>query len=164
MDAIEEKNRKTLVVYASKHGAAREAARRIAAKIEGAVTHDLAQGGLPALAGFDRVILGSSVYAGRIRKEAKDFLTQNTDVLYGKQLGLFLCGMDTNCAQNYFDANFSLDILQAAKAASFVGGIYDPKKAGFFERFIYKVAAKQSDYADTLDDGKIHQFAEAMNA
>ena len=47
---------KTLILYATKHGATREAAKRIAAKIPGAVFHDLKQDGIPALFDFDCVI------------------------------------------------------------------------------------------------------------
>ena len=155
---------KTLILYATKHGAAGEAARRIAKLIDGAVLHDLKQGNVPAIAEFDCVIIGSSIYVGMIRKEAKTFLAQNADALQGKRLGLFLCGMDANQEQAFFKANFSEDILQAAKAACFMGGIFDPKKAGIMERLIVKVAAKQSEYIDTIDDDKIKQFAEAMKA
>ena len=154
----------TLILYATKHGAAREVARRIANKMDGAVTRDLKQADVPDLAGFGRVIIGSSLYAGSIRKEAKAFLSQNANSLSGKRLGLFLCGMDASREKAYFDGNFPPDVLRAAKAASFLGGIYDPTKAGLFERFIMKIAAKQSEYADCIDDKKIEQFAEALSA
>lgn len=155
---------KTLILYATKHGAAREAARRIADKIDGAVLHYLKQGGVPPLAGFDCVIIGSSVYVGSFRKEAKTFLAQNAEVLRSKRLGIFLCGMDASQEQAYLKANVPPDILQTAKGACFLGGIFDPKKAGAMGRFIMKAVAKQSEYTDTIDNEKIAQFAEGMRA
>jgi menaquinone-dependent protoporphyrinogen oxidase len=154
---------KTIVLYATKHGAAEEIARRIAEKIAGAVIHDLKQS-LPSLTDFDCIIIGSSLYAGMIRKEAKFFLSKNTNLLQEKKLGLFLCGMDTNGEKAHFDSNFSADILQKAKAISFLGGIFDPKKAGIFERLIFKVVTKQNVYTNTINDSKIEQFAESMRA
>jgi len=154
----------TLILYASKHGAAREIARRIAESMNGAALHDLKQAGLPPLARFDCVIIGSSLYAGMIRKEAKEYLTQNADALGEKRLGLFLCGMDGGREKEYFEGNFSPDILASAKSAAFLGGIFDPKKAGAAGRLIMKAAAGQSGYADTIDDGKIKGFAEVMGA
>ena len=153
---------KTLILYATKHGAAREVAQRIAKLIDGAVLHDLKQGDVPSLTEYDCIIIGGSVYAGMLRKEAKTFLAQNADALRDKRLGLFLCGMNATQEQEFFKANFSPDILQSAKAASFMGGIFDPKKAGAMGRFIVKVAAKQSEYIDSIDNKKIKQFAEAM--
>ena len=155
---------KTLILYATKSGAAREAAGRIAKHIDGAVLHDLKQGGIPSLAGFDCVIIGSSIYVGMIRKEAKAFLSQNTEALRGKAFGLFLCGLDATKEQEYFKVNFSSEILQTAKATAFLGGIFDPKKAGFMGRLIIRAVAKMPEYTDTLDDGKIAQFAEVMKA
>ena len=72
---------KTLILYATKYGAAYEIARRIAERIDGAVIHNLKQDGMPPLEEFDCVIAGSSVYVGMIRKEAKAFFTKNTAAL-----------------------------------------------------------------------------------
>jgi menaquinone-dependent protoporphyrinogen oxidase len=155
---------KTIILYASKYGAAAEAARRIAERIDGAVVHDLKQGIAPSLDGFDCVIVGSSVYAGSIRREAKVFLSLNTGILLEKKLGLFLCGMAASNVKPFFDDNFSAKILQKAKAVDFFGGIFDPKKAGAFDRFVIRIVTKKSGYVDTMDDSKIERFAEAMKA
>ena len=155
---------KALILYATKHGAASEIARRIAGRIDGAAVHDLKEDGMPDLAGFDYVIVGSAVYAGLICKEAKTFVTQNTDALREKQLGLFLSGLDASKESACFEANFPPELLQAAKAARCLGGIFDPKKVNGMERLIMKAAAKQSGYTDTIDDDKITQFTEEMMA
>ncbi|MCL2763227.1 MAG: flavodoxin domain-containing protein [Treponema sp.] len=155
---------KTIIFYATKHGAAGEIARRIADKMDGAVMHDLKQGEIPSLNDFDRIIIGSSIYAGTIRREAKAFLSKNAGLLREKKPGLFLCGMDTSRKKKYFDANFPPDMLQTAKTTGFLGGIFDPKKAGILERLIMKAVAKQSVYMNTIDDAKIERFVTAMNA
>jgi len=153
---------KTLILYATKYGAAYEAAQRIAKHITGSVLHNLKQSGVTSLAGYDCVIIGSSVYVGSIRKEAKAFLSQNTNALKGKKVGLFLCGLQEAEEKAFFKNNFPDEILQTAKAVSFLGGIFDPAKSGILERFIMKAVAKQSGYIDTIDDGKIAQFSEEL--
>ena len=155
---------KTLILYATKHGATREAAERIAQKIPGTMLHDLKQANIPPLADFDCVIFGSSIYVGSIRKEAKTFLEQNADRLKEKKFGLFLCGLQENEEKQFFASNFSPDILTAAKATAFFGGIFDPKKAGFMERFIIKTVAKLPEYTDRINNTKIDQFAEMMKS
>ena len=154
---------KTIVIYATKYGAAGEIARRIADKIGGAVIHDLKQG-VPSLAEFDCVIIGSSIYAGMIRKEAKVFLSKNASTLQGKKIGLFLSGLDASSQKTFFDINFPTDILQAAKTAEFLGGIFDPKKAGMIERFIIKMITKKTRYINIIDDSKIEQFVKAVKS
>ena len=155
---------KTLILYATKHGAAREAAERLAKKMPGAVLHDLKQSDIPTLANFDCVIFGSSIYAGTIRKEAKTFLAKNSDTLKKKKLGLFLCGLNPEEEKRFFASNFSPALLAAAKATSFFGGIFDPKKVGFMERLIIKAVAKLTDYADKIDDLQIERFAKEMKS
>jgi len=153
---------KTLILYATKHGAAREIAQRIAARFVNAVIHDLKQGDIPNLADYDCVIVGSSVYAGMFRKEAKTFLSQNANLLKSKKLGLFYSGLSADEEHSVFNGNIPGDILQSAKATAFLGGIFDPKKAGMFGRFIMKVVSKQAEYADKIDDGKIEKFTEEL--
>ena len=132
--------------------------------MESAVVCDLKQNDIPVLSAFDCVIIGSSLYAGMIRKEAKAFLSKNAEELRRKKVGLFLSGMDTNESNqnSFFTNNFPMELLQSVKVKTTLGGIYDPKKAGFMERFIFKLAAKQSAYSDIIDDEKIARFAAAM--
>jgi menaquinone-dependent protoporphyrinogen oxidase len=185
---------KTLILYATKHGATRDIAQRIAKQIEqlderfesrpeswpdgqpdgrpgaqgkagGAVSvaiHDLKQGGAPSLGQFDRVIIGASIYAGMARKEAKTYLSQNAGSLLGMKYGLFLSGMDVSKEKEFFEANFSPDIRRSAKATAFLGGVFDPKKAGAIERLIMKAVGKRTEYIDTIDDEKIARFVEEM--
>jgi len=153
---------KTLILYATKYGAAHEIAERIADRMGDATTHDLGQSNIPDIAGYDCIVVGSSIYAGMIRKEAKVFLSQNTDSLCNKRFGLFISGMDSSGEKGFFDANIPQNILQNAKATGFLGGIYDPKKAGFLERFIMKAVSGQSKYTNTINDGGIKEFIEAL--
>jgi menaquinone-dependent protoporphyrinogen oxidase len=155
---------KTLILYATKYGAAGEIAKRVAGQIEGAVVHDLKQPGVPSLNGFDCIIVGSSLYAGMIRKEAKAFLSQNADILKKKKLGLFLSGIDTSKGKGYFESAIPGDVLQAAKATAFLGGIFDPKKAAAMEKLIMKAVTKKAGYVDAIDDDKIRQFVEEIKA
>jgi menaquinone-dependent protoporphyrinogen oxidase len=155
---------KTLILYATKNGAAREIAQRIAALLGNTVIHDLKQGDIPELADYDCVIVGSSVYAGMFRKEAKTFLSQNANLLKSKKLGLFYSGLSADEEQNVFNGNIPGDVLQSAKATAFLGGIFDPKKAGMFGRFIMKIVSKQAEYADKIDDGRIEKFVEELRA
>ena len=159
---MSDKPLKTLILYATKHGAAGEIARRIADKADGAALHDLKQGDVPNLAEYDCVIVGSSVYAGRIRKEAKVFLSHNTEALQSKRLGLFISGMDTGSENDVLAAAYSKELLQSAKTASFLGGIFDPDKAGFIERLIMRIVTKKSGYISTINDEKIGDFVKAL--
>ncbi|MCL2616226.1 MAG: flavodoxin domain-containing protein [Defluviitaleaceae bacterium] len=155
----------TLILYATKYGGIRYIVQRIADGMGGAKLHNLGQGGIPALDGFDCVIIGSSIYIGSIRKEAKAFLSQHAGSLRGKRLGLFLSGMEPENGGQYLEKNFTADLLSEAKAASFLGGSIDPAKLGVIDRFLIKIAGKTvSEPTNNISDEKIAQFVEVMRS
>jgi len=153
---------KTIIIYASKYGSTREIAKRVAAHIEGAVTHDLRLPGAPPLSEYGRVIIGSPLYAGAIRKEAKAYMESNNYALRGKTLGLFICGIDQENGAKHLKSNFSSELLDSAKATAFLPSVYDPGIVSFFDRVIVKIAAKRHCYTDLTDDGQIQAFADAF--
>ncbi len=87
-------NVRVLVVYASRHGATREIAERIAAR--------LGQGGVEAtvkstepagdLAGYDAFVIGSAAYAFHWLKEASAFVRRNRSLLASRPVWLFSSG------------------------------------------------------------------------
>jgi len=155
---------KTIILYATKYGAAAEIAQRISSQLEGSSVYDLKQEGIPDLTEFDCVIIGSSVYAGMLRKEAKSFILQNAGDLCEKKPGLFISGMSEGDGAGIFKANIPGEVLEATKVSCILGGVFDPKKANFFERLIMKAVSKQSDYMSTISDEKISEFVEAVKA
>jgi len=155
---------KTLILYATKYGAAREIAERIAKRLDGAELFDLKQGAAPELTGYDRVVVGSSIYAGSIRKEAKKYLQTHESQLCEKCLGLFLSGIGAEGSEGFFSRNFSQKLQDAAGAKAFLGGIFQPDKVGSMERRIFKAATKSAEYANTISDDKIDAFALALSS
>ena len=153
---------KTLILYATKYGAAREIAQRIANNMREAKIYDLKNDNIPPLEQFECIIIGSSVYAGNIRKEAKTFITKNLSILQDKKIGLFLSGMAPESGEEKVFESMPAEIVSVAKEKSLLGGIFDPKKANGLERFIMKIVTKQSGYVNTISDEKIAQFAEIM--
>lgn len=153
---------KTLILFATKHGAARDIAQKLAKRMNGATVADLGGTGVPTPDGYDCVIIGSSVYAGQLRKEAKAYATQHADALKATQLGLFVSGMSPEGIQGYLDANYPKEVAAHAKSVAMLGGAFDPAKAGFFERLVMRIITKNADAVSTISDEKIDQFAEAM--
>ena len=83
-----------LVAYASKHGATREIAERIAETLTAAGQQAEARPvGAPGdLAGYDAFVIGSAAYLGHWLKEAAGFVRGNRAVLVSRPLWLFSSG------------------------------------------------------------------------
>ena len=153
---------KTIILYATKYGGAAEVARLISALFEDSVTFDLKQDGIPSLDDFDCVIIGSSVYGGSFRSEAKLYLSQNAEVLCKKKLGLFACSMSKSESTEVFKTNVPDDVLAATTAVCATGGIFNPEKANFFEKLIIRIVSKQKGHINNISGENILEFAEAM--
>lgn len=151
----------TLIVYFTKHGAAQKIAEGLAAQLENATLCNGKKEPIPALKDFDRVVVGSSLYAGSIGKEVKAFLTERAQELGEKPLGLFLSGLDATGEERYFAANFPQSLLTRAKAKAFLGGAYDPAQCAFGERFVMKLLGK-NQAVSTISHEDIQRFADAL--
>jgi len=153
---------KTIILYATKYGATAEVARLIAEKFDDALIHDLKQADVPTIDDFDCVIIGSAVYAGSFRNEAKTYINKNTEALCNKRLGLFVCGMSPDESGAAIKANVPDKVLEASIAVCSTGGMFDPEKANFFERLIMKLITKQSGVVNTINNENITEFTNAM--
>ncbi|TDN91442.1 flavodoxin domain-containing protein [Microbacterium sp. BK668] len=82
-----------LVAYATKHHSTQEIAEAIAAELR---SHghevDCAEAGHATASGYDAVVLGSAVYMGRWRREAKHFLKHERERLAAIPFWIFSSG------------------------------------------------------------------------
>jgi len=171
--------KKNLIVYATQYGCAEEVAKTIAAQLEGETTVLNAKTDkVKNIAEYDRIILGGSLYAGKVQKEIKDFTVAHRNEILSKPLGIFLCGIgltDTGIA-NSSDFSFDQEIRQHAKIMDMVGGKLDYSKISFMDKFIINtVTKKMIKYKkddklennqlpeNTLNEYKIAMIAKIMN-
>lgn len=144
---------KTLVVYASKHGCAEKCVNLLKNKLHGeVVTANAAMEAVPDVATFDSVIIGGSIYAGRIQKEIKEFCTKNLDLLKQKKVGLFICGMlKGDKAQEQLKGSFPAELVAASDAMECFGGEVQFHKMNFMEKLIMKMVSKADKSIPAMD-------------
>ncbi|SFF73252.1 menaquinone-dependent protoporphyrinogen oxidase [Halobacillus alkaliphilus] len=83
---------KTLIVYGTKHGSARKVAYRLHDKLPGDVqVRSVTKESIPSLQDFDTIILGGSIYMGKIQKELRQFAEEKEAELLQKKLALYIC-------------------------------------------------------------------------
>ena len=153
---------RTLILYATKHGATKEIAEKLAGQFEGATVCNLDDNITFDLGKYDCVMIGSALYAGMVRKSAKEFVKENADALKKVQLGLFLSGMQNDGEDSFLKMNYPEEITAHAKAVALLAGISDPSKGNFFEKLVMRIVTKKSVYVNTISDEKVAAFADAM--
>lgn len=156
----------TLIVYSTKYGCTEKCARMLAKKLEGRVDLcNLKKSNAADLAQYDKVIVGGSVYIGRIQKEVREFCSANLETLKNKKAGYFICCMrNGEEAEAEINEAFPQELLRSAAAKDYFGGEFIFKKMNFMERMIVKKVSKiDKDTSNILEDN-ISRFAQLINA
>jgi menaquinone-dependent protoporphyrinogen oxidase len=150
-----------LVTVASKHGATAEIGDAIARELEAAghsVTSTLPQD-VADVTGFDRVVIGSAVYAGRWQKAARELVDRLGSDLAGRAVWLFSSGPVGDPPKPDADP---VDVAAIVESTAALGhrlfaGRLDPALLNFGERAI--VTALRAPAGDFRDWDEIRAWA-----
>ena len=158
---------KTVIIYASKHGTTEKVAHSIAEKLK--ETNEVKLFSLknnpnPDISGFELVILGSSVYAGKASGKMKAFCKANESVLLQKKTGLFVCGMHPDKEQQEKELKdaYSEILQEKSIATGFLGGAFLFEQMNFIERSIIKKIAKTTTSVRQIDWEAIDGFVKKL--
>lgn len=165
---------RTLIVFATKHGTATACAHLLAKQLDGEVSLcQLGKQPVPPLDGFDQIIIGGSVYIGKIRKPVTNFITEWHSVLLQKRSGLFICCMATGDeAEKEIQSSYPADLLAHATAKAVFGGCYNFDHMNWLERKMIQMATKEKPgeqvaatdkNIEKIDQTAITRFAATMN-
>lgn len=167
----------TIIIYATKHNTTKECVSKLSKKLAGTVDLYQLKGGVaPDLSKYDKVIIGGSIYAGRIQKEVSEFCLQNLDELKKKKTGLFICCIFKNSEETQLNGAFPKELLDSAAARESFGGEIRFSDMSIAERLITKMVSKVITKSDgslasidmkkdvsMINDAKIDKFAKLMN-
>ncbi|MFO7161339.1 MAG: flavodoxin domain-containing protein [[Clostridium] cellulosi] len=156
---------KTIIIYSTKYGCAGELAYLIQKELKGECKIvNVMKSSVPPLNDYDTVILGGSLYIGRIQKQLKKYVNEHLDTLLTKKVGLFLSAGDPKAAENEVVRKnvFPKALIEHAVAFDVLGYAYKFDKMGFFDRFIVKRVAGLSENVTEYYENRIKAFAEAL--
>ncbi|HDP67387.1 MAG TPA: flavodoxin [Candidatus Marinimicrobia bacterium] len=156
---------KTLIVYASKHGCAKQAAEKLGEAMEkDAAVLDVRNVTRIDLDDYEKVIIGGSIRAGKIQGQIKSFAQKFMNQLLAKKIGLFICHMesDPEKAMQELTANFPQPLVDHATAKGLFGGEFDMDKMNFIERFIIRKVAHVTESVSNINEENIEKFIALM--
>jgi menaquinone-dependent protoporphyrinogen oxidase len=153
-----------LIAYASKHGCTEKCAEKLAQRFDEKVDlYNLKSQKPLDISQYDKVIIGSSVYVGKVNKEATEFCAKNLSQLGNKKVGLFICGSQEGDALKLeLDGAYPQELQSKAIAIECFGGEFTFSKMNFMEKTIVKVIAKTNKDTSNVKDDKINSFAQIM--
>jgi menaquinone-dependent protoporphyrinogen oxidase len=112
---------KTIILYATKSGAARECAELLAAKIADCCIYDLSKQ-TPDIGDADTVILGSGVRMGKIYRPVRKFIDKNIDKLLSKRMAVYLCNSEPGTYEKAVGKNFPAPLIVHSLCVMSFGG------------------------------------------
>lgn len=155
---------KTLIIYGTKHGTTEKCSKFLKDKFQGeVVTINIKKEKLPDIDSFDNIVIGGSIYMGQIQKEIKNFCIENINILKGKRVGLFICGLNEKDVESQLNNAFPKELLTNVVAKECFGGEFIFKNMNFFERFIVKKISKIDKDTSKISEENINKFAQLIN-
>lgn len=152
---------KIAIIYATQHGCADKCAHTLANEIDtNTALINLEMSTDVNLDAFGAIILGGSIHAGSINKKVKKFITNYSDILVTKRLGLFLCCLfEGDVALKQFQDAYPEELRNKAVAHGLFGGELDFDKMNVFEKAIVKKVAKIESSTSKINYANIKEFA-----
>lgn len=161
---------KTLIVYGSKYGCTEKCAQALKKRLDGEVEiFHVKEKFIPDVSLFDNIIIGGSIYEGRIQRQIRQFCMGNLDQLMKKNIGLFVCGIQNGGqAEMELMLSYPHALIEKAAAVEFIGGEINLERMSIFDKFILKMVSKQDksiSYQDisTICYEKLDEIAQAFN-
>ncbi|OCL26915.1 hypothetical protein U472_05355 [Orenia metallireducens] len=153
---------KILLVYASKYGATKKAAEKLAEYLGDSVKLvNLKEGNLKGirLKDYDTIAIGGSIYTGRIQKEVTKFCSDYKSEIISKKLGLFICCGNEQEFDNQLRNSFEQELINHAITKGYFGYEYNLKKMNFLFKMIIKKIANITKSESAIADNNIKDFA-----
>jgi menaquinone-dependent protoporphyrinogen oxidase len=156
---------KTAIVYATKHGTT----GKVAMKLKEALTSDevelfnLAENNRIEFRSFDRIVIGSSIYAGSIQPAVKRFVEQNMVDLLQKEVGIFVCCMFFEKADEQIGKAFPEVLRNHAKSVKHMGGEFLFDQLNFIERVLVRKITGVTNSVSKIDISSINSFITEIN-
>lgn len=152
---------KTAIIYYSKKGTTQKVAKIISDKLdsqEGLI--DLKNKSSFDISTYERIIIGSPIYAGNSHNKVKKFIVSNLNLLLNKEVGLYVCGMERDEAKQReeLERAYPKELIDKAKSKQFLGGEFLFENMNFFEKMIIKKIAKTDKSISEINHQNIDRF------
>ncbi|WP_141430796.1 flavodoxin domain-containing protein [Bacillus sp. 03113] len=156
---------KTIIIYATKYGSVEKAAQILKSKMGGRVDlFNIMKESIPSLEKYDRVILGGSIYVGKIQKKLSNYTVKNLSTLLTKNIGLFICAgeKDSDVREKELIEAYPDELYQHATTKEIFGFEINYEKLNFLEKLVMRSKGVKKSVSKIAED-KIEVFAKKMS-
>ena len=158
---------KGIIIYSTKYGSVEKAAKILKSFLsENTVLVNIKSKKDIDIKDFDTVILGGSVYMGKIQKELSNYINRNLSKLLKKRVGLFVCAgeEDPEKQNKQLERVFPKELLNQAIIKDTFGYEVNLEKANIFHKYIFRVMSGIKQSISKIDNDKIENFARVISS
>lgn len=137
---------KTLIIYASKYGCTKDCVNELSKLLTGDVRICMAGEKIHNLSSYDNIIVGGSIYMGKIQKDITKFCKSNKKILMTKKLALFICCYSPLDQLDFINTIYDNDLLNYSKVNLIFGGEMRYDKMNFAYRKLFQSLYKIKDF------------------
>lgn len=154
---------KTAIIYYSKHGTTERVAHLIGDELNNEVDYfSLKECPNPNIRTYERIILGTAIYAGTPSRKVTQFCLKNQPLLEQKVIGLFICCMNKEQETEELNKAFPEYLQRLTIPKAVLGGEFQFDKLNFIERFLTEKIAKVNSSVASLRYDAITEFAKKV--
>lgn len=152
---------KALIIYMSNHGTTEKIVERLSSLLgyNTATIINLKTDTVPSLEQYDTVIIGGSIYAGKIQKKIRTFCSQNLSELLTKRVALFISYMKDEKRIEEFIDSFPGELVDHSIANGFFGGALNFETMNPLEKFVVKKVTTHKESVYRVNSQAINHFA-----
>jgi menaquinone-dependent protoporphyrinogen oxidase len=156
---------KKIIIYTTKYGFVTKVATTLKAKLGGEVELvNLMKAQAPSLQDYDTVILGGSIYFGKVQKKLAAYVRDAMPELAGKKVGLFVCAgvPDPETKRKELEQAFPPELMKQAVCKDILGDEIVYEKLSFLDKFITRRISGSTAGQSHFEENRIEAFAQAL--
>ncbi|WP_339286769.1 flavodoxin domain-containing protein [Paenibacillus sp. FSL E2-0201] len=155
---------KTIIIYTSKYGCTEKAAYLLKNQLgEETEVVNLMLAKEPELERYDTVILGGSIYYGKIQKQMMEFTSKYQNELSKKRVGLFICaGAKGEQAAQELKSSFPEKLYDQSITKEVFGDEIYEEKFTLLDRLVLRMVKGKGMSVNGLSKETIERFALAI--
>jgi len=156
---------KVLILFTTKYGSVEKCALQLQKLLQTDTdVVNLRTESVPELDNYDLLILGGSIYVGKLQKEMTEFISNKIEKLMTKRIGLFVNCSDTSDRRfQQFRKAFTERLYDHAILKSIFGDEVNYEKYTWLEKIaMFLIKGVTKSYSN-LDQEEISRFAENIN-
>ncbi len=154
---------KNCILFTTKHGSTEKAALLLKEKLKAETNIiNLKNTKNPDISECDTILLGASIYMGKIQKQMRKFIQEHMNELLEKNIALFIMAGQKEKAQETLSNAFPTALFEHALAKEYFGFEMILEKMNFIEKVATKAQGVSESTSEILNDS-IEKMALKIN-